>query len=100
MLDTLRLGAFLVVLYRHAVLMWFPNLAHITSMPGDAAHAAAAVFFAFSCYVIAHTTTGNNRGPLYYTQACLSRLYSVVLPALVSTAVAEFVVARTSSVLS
>ncbi|HEY0177988.1 MAG TPA: acyltransferase, partial [Pedobacter sp.] len=47
------------------------------------------VFFALSGYVIAHTTTGNNRGPSQYAQSRLSRLYSVVLPTLLVTAIIE-----------
>ncbi|OUJ71199.1 acyltransferase family protein [Hymenobacter crusticola] len=89
LLDSLRLGAALIVFYRHALVMWYPAMAHPIGQPGDIAHAAVVVFFVLSGYVIAHTTAGNNRGPLQYAQARLSRLCSVVLPALVFTAVIQ-----------
>ena len=93
MLDTLRLCAALVVLILHARDQWFPSFKHIPTMPGNATHAAVVVFFVLSGYVIAHTTTNNNRGLSQYTQARLSRLYSVLLPALVITAIIEYTVA-------
>ena len=81
LLDSLRLGASLVVVFNHALDMWFPNLGVDPSLPGNTAHAAVVAFFVLSGYVIAHTTTSNNRGALHYAYARLSRLYSVVLPA-------------------
>jgi peptidoglycan/LPS O-acetylase OafA/YrhL len=100
LLDTLRLGASLTVIYFHARDMWFPNLHSDSTEPGDMAHAAVVVFFVLSGYVIAHTTTGNNRGPRHYALARLSRLYSVVLPALLFTAVIEFVLTRIDPILA
>lgn len=92
LLDSLRLGAALIVLVLHARDQWFPSLIHSPTQPGNAAHAAVVVFFVLSGYVIAHTTTSNNRGPMQYAQARLSRLYSVLLPALLITALVEYLV--------
>lgn len=100
LLDSLRLAASLTVLVAHAHGMWFPTLIHNRNQPGDTAHAAVVVFFVLSGYVIAHTTSGTNRGPLHYAQARLSRLYSVLLPALVITALTEVILAKVSPVLS
>ena len=94
LLDSLRLGAALIVVYRHALTMWFPSSASVNSEPGNPSHASVVVFFVLSGFVIAHTTTGNDRGPLQYAQARLSRLCSIVLPALLITALIEFLVVR------
>ena len=91
LLDSLRLGASMTVFYLHARELWFPNLISPPDEPGNMAHAAVVVFFVLSGYVIAHTTTGSNRGPQHYALARLSRLCSVVWPALVLTAIIEFV---------
>lgn len=53
------------------------------------AHAAVVVFFVLSGYLIAYTITCNNRGPKQYASARLSRLYSIVAPALVITAIIQ-----------
>ena len=94
LLDSMRLGASLTVVFGHALYMWYPNLMPTRYDSGNAPHAAVVVFFALSGYVIAHTTTSNNRGPRHYAQARLSRLYSILLPALAFTALAEFVLLR------
>ncbi|NML63647.1 acyltransferase [Hymenobacter sp. RP-2-7] len=94
MLDTLRLGSSLTVFYIHAREMWFPNLVLPPEAPGNMAHAAVVIFFVLSGYVIAHTTTSNNRGPKHYALARLSRLTSVVWPALLITAITEFILTQ------
>jgi peptidoglycan/LPS O-acetylase OafA/YrhL len=98
-LDAVRLGAALTVLYGHSRDMWFPGLATASDEPGNTSHAAVAVFFALSGFVITHTTTSNNIGPRHYAQARLSRLYSVLLPALVLTALVELAVVHLAPVL-
>jgi peptidoglycan/LPS O-acetylase OafA/YrhL len=100
LLDVLRLGASLTVLFLHARNLWFPNLLPVYKQPGDVGHAAVVVFFILSGYVIAYTTTSNNRGPRYYALARLSRLYSVVLPALVITALIEVVLTQIAPALA
>jgi len=91
-LDTLRIGAALTVLYIHAFDRWFPTLAHPHDQPGEPSHAAVVIFFVLSGYVIAHTTISRNRGALQYAQARLGRLSSIVIPALVITAVIQFII--------
>lgn len=93
-LDSLRICAALTVLYIHAFDRWFPTLAHDQNMPGEPSHAAVIVFFVLSGYVIAHTTISNNRGGLQYAQARLSRLCSMVIPALLITAVVQLIIAN------
>lgn len=94
LLDSLRLGAALTVVGCHALEMWFPALSAASSIPAIFSHTAVVIFFVLSGYVIAHTTTSNNRGPRHYAQARLSRLYSALVPALLFTAFAEFVAVR------
>ncbi|TFF38815.1 acyltransferase family protein [Mucilaginibacter psychrotolerans] len=91
-LDALRIGAALTVLYIHAFDMWFPKLAHPQYEPGEPSHAAVVIFFVLSGYVIAHTTISRNRGAILYAQARLSRLCSIVIPALVITAIMAVIV--------
>ncbi|MGC4074365.1 MAG: acyltransferase [Nibricoccus sp.] len=81
-LDVLRLAAALVVFFAHTTNYWNP------SMMGPMqvwAHDAVIVFFVLSGYVIAHTTRDGGRDGRQYAVARLSRLYSVVAPALVLT---------------
>src|ERR1700679_1574732 len=81
-LYILRIGAAFTVLYIHAFDRWFPSLAHAQDKPGEPSHAAVIIFFVLSGYVIAHTTISKNRGAMQYAQARLTRLSSVVIPAL------------------
>jgi len=92
-LDILRIGAAFTVLYIHAFDRWFPSLAHVQDKPGEPSHAAVIIFFVLSGYVIAHTTISKNRGAMQYAQARLTRLSSVVIPALVITAVIQLTIA-------
>jgi peptidoglycan/LPS O-acetylase OafA/YrhL len=83
-LDFTRIVAALVVLYGHAVLEFYGGVDEsnpflITNMR----HFAVVLFFVLSGYVIAFSTNVNNRGAKKYIVARLSRLYSMVLPALV-----------------
>lgn len=90
-LDSLRLFASLAVMTAHAFQLLYPNLNGKGA--GDWAHAAVVVFFVLSGFVIAHTTTANNRGGRSYIQARFSRLYSMVIPALIVTAIIEVIIA-------
>jgi peptidoglycan/LPS O-acetylase OafA/YrhL len=83
-LDGLRLGAALVVFAAHTAHYWNPAM--IGPMQAWA-HDAVIVFFVLSGYVIAHTTRAGARDARAYAVARLSRLYSVVAPALVLTVV-------------
>ena len=91
-LDCLRLGAALMVLYRHAFDRWFPTKAYRSAWPGEPSHVAVIVFFVLSGYVIAHTTISNNRGGMQYAQARLSRLCSVVIPVIIITVLIQLLV--------
>ncbi|TRW24632.1 acyltransferase [Flavobacterium zepuense] len=90
-LDLLRVTASLVVFYGHAHDQWHTPQGY-DYINLDWGHAAVVVFFVLSGYVIAHTTTASNRGPRQYAQARLSKLYSVVFPALIITAIIELCV--------
>jgi peptidoglycan/LPS O-acetylase OafA/YrhL len=83
-LDVLRLGAALVVFFAHTTNYWNPAMLGPMQVW---AHDAVIVFFVLSGYVIAHTTRDGARDARQYTVARLSRLYSVVVPALALTAV-------------
>jgi peptidoglycan/LPS O-acetylase OafA/YrhL len=91
-LDVLRLGAALTVLFAHAQDMWLPSTIHDATRPGEAAHSAIVVFFVLSGFVIAYTTHARHRGLGEFLQARWSRLCSMVVPALVLTAVVELAV--------
>ena len=94
-LDLLRLGAALIVLMHHAEDIWSPSSNNLYNFLGKSAHAAVILFFALSGYVIAYTNSRNNRGALQYAQARLSRLCSVVIPALLVTALIEIILRYT-----
>jgi len=91
-LDSLRICAAITVLYIHAFDRWFPTQAHDQAKPGEPSHAAVIIFFVLSGYVISHTTISNNRGRKQYAQARLSRLSSMVIPALVITAIIQCII--------
>ena len=86
LLDSLRIIAALTVLYVHAA-----ELSGVFYNHPDIGHIAVIVFFVLSGYVIAHTTR-NHKGRLQYAVARLSRLYSVVLPAILLTGLTELIV--------
>lgn len=74
--------------------MWFPNQQHDPKTPHDISHTAVVLFFVLSGFVIAFTTINKNRGFLQYMEARLGRLYSIVLPGLLITALCEYLVAK------
>jgi len=88
-LDSLRIGAALTVFVFHAYLIWgVSNMGILENF----AHTAVVVFFVLSGFVIAYTTKINNRGTIQYFQARFSRLYSIVLPALLISGICEVLV--------
>jgi peptidoglycan/LPS O-acetylase OafA/YrhL len=93
-LDALRLLAAAVVVVFHVSSQWMTGYAALHDALGKASHAAVVVFFVLSGYVIVFSTAANNRGPRQYAVARLSRLYSMLLPALLLTATVEAVVTR------
>jgi peptidoglycan/LPS O-acetylase OafA/YrhL len=88
-LDGLRLSAALAVLCLHAHDMWFPSSMHRPDQAGNASHAAVVVFFVLSGFVIAYTASMRNAGFGPYMRARLGRLCSMVVPALLLTAMVE-----------
>ena len=94
LLDIMRLSAALIVLFVHSKAMWFPNQQHDPKTPHDISHTAVVLFFVLSGFVIAFTTINKNRGFLQYMEARLGRLYSIVLPGLLITALCEYLVAK------
>jgi len=90
-LDLLRIGASLIVFWGHAYDYWHTAIGYSYNRV-DWGHYAVVVFFVLSGYVIAFTTTRNNRGIRRYAEARLSRLYSVLLPTLIITAAIELTV--------
>jgi len=92
-LDGLRLFTSLLVVCFHARDQWIPSQAITpTNNSIDWAHAGVIIFFVLSGFVIAYTTTANNRGPAQYSKARLTRLISMVIPALVLTAITEIII--------
>lgn len=91
-LDSLRIVSALIVLIHHAIMQWLTKYPNVDEQFNNLAHAGVVVFFVLSGYLIAYTTTSNNRGFRHYAVARLSRLYSVVAPALLLTAVIEITV--------
>lgn len=86
-LDLLRSLAAMMVFGYHVSLPWFFPAMKISAAAG---HDAVTVFFVLSGYVIAYSTRSKRGSALSYSLARLSRLYSVVLPALLLTAILFF----------
>ena len=84
-LNMLRLGAALIVFFTHCAQFWFP--AAYASM-ARLGHDAVIVFFVLSGFVIAHATA-KQKDLRSYAVARLSRLYSVVMPALILTLILQ-----------
>jgi peptidoglycan/LPS O-acetylase OafA/YrhL len=89
-IDCLRIAAAFAVFFVHGYDQWHTKEGYeYEGTPWG--HMAVVVFFVLSGYVIAFSTTVNNRGILQYAQARLSRLYSVLIPTLIITAVIEVI---------
>ncbi len=88
-LDLLRLLAAGIVFASHCAMYWSPLRAAALVPLG---HNAVVVFFVLSGYVVTYSTLSKpHRNPRDYIVARLSRLYSVVVPALVLTALLAFI---------
>ncbi|MHB8208747.1 acyltransferase family protein [Mucilaginibacter sp.] len=81
-LDFLRVIAAFGVLLVHASLPWFSNSLFL---PLNLGHRLVMIFFVLSGYLIAYTVDKKNKGSQIYLIDRFSRLYSVVLPALIFT---------------
>jgi peptidoglycan/LPS O-acetylase OafA/YrhL len=99
-LDSLRiLAAFTVVVF-HASRDWLIGYQLALETFSRVAHAAVMLFFVLSGYVIAFSTSSSNRGPRQYAVARLSRLYAVVIPVLLLTALVEVFVGQADAALA
>jgi peptidoglycan/LPS O-acetylase OafA/YrhL len=87
-LDLLRVIAAFGVLLVHANLQWISNSLFLRPELG---HRLVMVFFVLSGFLIAFTVDKKNKGPQIYLVDRFSRLYSVVLPALLFTFLIDFV---------
>jgi len=87
-LDFLRVIAAFGVMLVHANLPWFSAGLFLRAELG---HKFVMVFFVLSGYLIAFTVDKKNKGPKTYLVDRLSRLYSVVLPALIFTYLIDFI---------
>lgn len=87
-LDILRIVAAIVVFTDHCAEFWYPRFTRVTS---HLAHSAVVVFFVLSGYVIAYTASTKERDLRPFAVSRLSRLYSVVLPALLLTFILQSV---------
>ncbi len=81
-LNILRIAAAFIVFINHCAQFWNPRVFAVTA---PIAHSAVIIFFVLSGYVIAFSTLTKEPNLKSYVSARLSRLYSVVLPALVLT---------------
>lgn len=88
-LDLLRLMAAGMVFADHVILLFYPSQGE--GRVGVLGHRAVIVFFVLSGYVIAYSTFRKALNAREYVMARLSRLYSVVLPALILTAALQTV---------
>jgi len=86
-LDFLRVIAAFGVVLVHANLQWFSNNLFLRPELG---HKLVMVFFVLSGYLIAFTVDKKNKGSKIYLIDRFSRLYSVVLPALLFTYLIDF----------
>jgi peptidoglycan/LPS O-acetylase OafA/YrhL len=87
-LDLLRVIAAFGVVMVHANLPLFSNGLFLREQMG---HKLVMVFFVLSGYLIAFTVSKKNKGSHRYLVDRFSRLYSVVLPALLFTFVIDFI---------
>jgi len=87
-LDFLRAIAAFGVLLVHANQPWFSNGLYARPELG---HKLVMIFFVLSGYLIAFTVEKKNKGPKIYLVDRFSRLYSVVVPALILTFIVDSV---------
>lgn len=87
-LDAVRVLAASIVFINHCAQFWCPAIFHLSA---PIAHRAVIVFFVLSGYVIAYTTHERDRTARRYIVSRLARLYSVVLPSLMLTALLQII---------
>lgn len=88
-LDALRITSALVVFASHCAQLWDDSISEILR---PYAHHAVVAFFVISGYVIAFATMGRTDATgRQYAAARISRLYSVVIPAIALTALLQII---------
>ncbi|WP_334050904.1 acyltransferase family protein [Alteromonas gracilis] len=90
-LDVVRLSASFMVFFSHLVIVGNPLLWRFSVFSG---HFAVLVFFVLSGYVIAYVVFDRKESAQKYTINRVVRIYSVVLPALIVTAICFWAVMR------
>jgi peptidoglycan/LPS O-acetylase OafA/YrhL len=88
-LDCIRILAAFLVFFTHCSLQWYPTSNYLVM--SKLGHDAVIFFFVLSGFVIAYSTLGKSRTLRSYFIARLSRLYSVVIPALFLTLILQIV---------
>lgn len=84
LLDALRILSAAIVFASHCAQFWN---ARLSALLEPLAHASVVVFFVLSGYVVTYSTSSKlGKGAGHYAVARLSRLYSIVAPALALTA--------------
>src|ERR1044071_316857 len=98
-LDMVRFAAALMVFLEHLRTHTKNGFGHFWaahpfwySHSNVLSQAAVTVFFVLSGYVIAHVLATRERTPLDYATSRFARLYSVVLPALLLTAICNYLI--------
>jgi peptidoglycan/LPS O-acetylase OafA/YrhL len=89
-LDLLRFSLALVVFLGHASYQGYVGYPYIFSLLSTYAQTAVVGFFVLSGYVIAYVASDKEADPKMYAIARISRLYSVIVPALMLTAVLDW----------
>ena len=89
-LDMLRIIAALTVFFYHIYFLRYPN-DNVTHILDKLSHLAVIVFFVISGFVIAYTSSSKISTLNNYLIVRLSKLFSVVLPALMITGIIQFI---------
>ncbi len=98
-LDLMRLAAAGTVFWSHVVDRFDSAAIHRPDLPGNWAHAAVVVFFVLSGYVVAGSQRARHSQAGDYVRARLTRLCSIVLPAIALTVLVDVLVAWLDPVL-
>lgn len=88
-LDLLRFSLALVVWIGHSTFMGYTGHRFVLWFVSPYMQTAVIGFFVLSGFVIAHVATNNEANPKAYAIARISRLYSMVIPALILTLVCD-----------
>jgi peptidoglycan/LPS O-acetylase OafA/YrhL len=90
-LDIVRFGAALLVFMHHFAYPDISGAGKVISFLGMFGEDAVVVFFVLSGYVIAFVSSEHERGAIDYFSSRFARLYSVAIPALILTLIADWI---------